>query len=587
MSNTFVPRERLQGSAFGAERAMWDATLERGMVDLRHKQILARVDVLNSMNTQAMLVAGAAVASMGGESLQTLDDADTWLVWHRVLGSSFVLTAAFTTAASLWVIVVSSNLIMLSQQSVLQGASSEEISSTDAILSAKVEDVRIFYTASIASLLISSLLMVWINQTFLNSAITTVTFYAFARFAVTHISHTHDEFARQTSLQPHDSQSPTSRLLSLCVQEILPSLVPCWSVSSAADATAGSRSLPLSSGSARGYSQLDEPSNNAPRGERQDPVDWVAPAAAPEGLRPPASSSTATAVPNRRQTAPPIPEERRLSPMGMGASIPPRGRANTAMTPRSLALSSREVVLQGWLRKAPSMRLDAKQQTLLFRPPSGGGPPSWWPAGVPTAAGGSAGESLPTLPISTQQDRYFVMRADASLSYYRAMEEFDLDLEPRATLSLPKLEVHRARDAKGALLLVLVQHQVDPNNSNSRNSGGAASGGGGGGGGHAASPPDATASVQRPRGVSGGGIARGIASLFTSSDPKAWCIQGKDDGETSAWMLRIEAAAAAPGVGGEPGVHGQGQAGAGGAAEVGTEAQAEGAQVAAGAAQSP
>ena len=86
-----VPRERLAGSAFGAERAMWDATLERGMVELRHKQILARVEVLNSMNTQAMLVAGAAVASMGGESLQTLDDADTWLVWHRVLGSSFVL----------------------------------------------------------------------------------------------------------------------------------------------------------------------------------------------------------------------------------------------------------------------------------------------------------------------------------------------------------------------------------------------------------------------------------------------------------------------------------------------------------------
>ncbi len=45
--------EQHHGSAIRAERAMWDATLERGMVDLKHKQILARVDVLNSMNTQA------------------------------------------------------------------------------------------------------------------------------------------------------------------------------------------------------------------------------------------------------------------------------------------------------------------------------------------------------------------------------------------------------------------------------------------------------------------------------------------------------------------------------------------------------
>jgi hypothetical protein len=41
-------------------------------------------------------------------------------------------------ACALWVIVVSSNLIMLSQQSVLQGHNSEEVSRVDKILSRKV-----------------------------------------------------------------------------------------------------------------------------------------------------------------------------------------------------------------------------------------------------------------------------------------------------------------------------------------------------------------------------------------------------------------------------------------------------------------
>lgn len=115
---------------------MWDATLERGMVELQHQQISARVDVLNSMNTQAMLVAGAAFSSLGGESLETLEDEMS--MWKISLKTAFVTVSAVTMACSLWVIVVSSNLIMLSQQSVLQGRSSSEVHAVDAILRRKV-----------------------------------------------------------------------------------------------------------------------------------------------------------------------------------------------------------------------------------------------------------------------------------------------------------------------------------------------------------------------------------------------------------------------------------------------------------------
>lgn len=99
-----------------AEQQMWVANQKRDLLELRHRQILARVEWLNQLNTQvpawpiagdpgrvgvsaaprappaasdvrltcylwrpaaqAMLVAGSAVASLGGESLQTIDDAD-------------------------------------------------------------------------------------------------------------------------------------------------------------------------------------------------------------------------------------------------------------------------------------------------------------------------------------------------------------------------------------------------------------------------------------------------------------------------------------------------------------------------------
>ena len=50
----------------------------------------------------------------------------------------------------------------------------------DAILTKRAADVRLFYMISIFSLLISTLLMAWINMSLLNSLITTAIFYAFA-----------------------------------------------------------------------------------------------------------------------------------------------------------------------------------------------------------------------------------------------------------------------------------------------------------------------------------------------------------------------------------------------------------------------
>ena len=111
-----------------AEQQMWVANQKRDLLELRHRQIHARVDLLNQLNTQAMLVAGSAVASLGGESLETID-----AVWATatVLDFIFVASTAATLCFSLWVI---SNLIMLSQMTALTGHSAYDVKTADEIL---------------------------------------------------------------------------------------------------------------------------------------------------------------------------------------------------------------------------------------------------------------------------------------------------------------------------------------------------------------------------------------------------------------------------------------------------------------------
>ena len=76
------------------------------------------------------------------------------------MGSLFVGGAAATLTSSLWVIFTSTHLVELSQQSALHGTDARDIKQADAILEERMREVRMFYVASLGSLLASSLLMV-------------------------------------------------------------------------------------------------------------------------------------------------------------------------------------------------------------------------------------------------------------------------------------------------------------------------------------------------------------------------------------------------------------------------------------------
>jgi hypothetical protein len=166
------------GGMISGERSMWDANIERGTLELRHKEILARIDILNQLNTQSMLIAGCAVQALGGESLQVVEVEATDTPWESALGgilaTLFVGSTAVTLTTSLWVIFTSTHLIELSQHTALHGTRAQDVTEANYILEDRMRDVRMFYIVALASLLLSSLLMVCMSMSGRNAAVVAV-----------------------------------------------------------------------------------------------------------------------------------------------------------------------------------------------------------------------------------------------------------------------------------------------------------------------------------------------------------------------------------------------------------------------------
>mmetsp|Transcript_5107 Transcript_5107/g.15576 ORF Transcript_5107/g.15576 Transcript_5107/m.15576 type:complete len:507 (+) Transcript_5107:157-1677(+) len=148
-----------------------------------------------------MLVAGSAVASLGGESLQTIDDAD---LKRLALDTVFIASTAATLCFSLWVIFISSNLIMLSQMTALTGTSANDVKTADEILARKIAEVRSFYLLSLITLLSSALSMMWMNLTIVNSLVATAIFSAISVHAFITLRDTSEEFHEKTTFTGED-----------------------------------------------------------------------------------------------------------------------------------------------------------------------------------------------------------------------------------------------------------------------------------------------------------------------------------------------------------------------------------------------
>ena len=185
-----------------------------------------------------------------------------------------------------------------------------------------------------------------------NSILTTLVFFMFTYHAVASIRRTHGEFGQHTSLRPsaHERVHPLRRFTRLWTREFTPSTL--W----------GSET----------YTQLDDGLFHSP--SEQPSVRHDEPSQREDEASANASVRTDGELPNL------------VSPHQLQ-----RARTITRQLTRSVS----KVVRTGWLRKAPSWRLEWRQQQLA----------------VGGAGRGVAIAALPILKIEAKDERYFVLRA--------------------------------------------------------------------------------------------------------------------------------------------------------------------------------
>ena len=111
------------------QKRLWEKSFERDSLEVRHQMIQMRVEMLNTMNTQATLVAGAIVGGMlsGGEIDAALSiNTPTFLNLfglgdlNRLLVMIYITSATLAMTSSLWVVHMSCTLINTSHRSRMQ-----------------------------------------------------------------------------------------------------------------------------------------------------------------------------------------------------------------------------------------------------------------------------------------------------------------------------------------------------------------------------------------------------------------------------------------------------------------------------------
>jgi len=383
------------GGLISGERSMWDANKERGTLELRHKEILARIDILNQLNTQSMLVAGCAVASLGGESLQVVDD-ETENVLGAVVGALFAGTTAITLTSSLWVIFISTHLIELSQQSALHGKLAQDITEADHILEERMRDVRMFYIVALASLLASSLFMVWINMSLANSAAVTAVFVLGVMHAGRTRAETRAAFMERTSLDCDLGRSFGDLFGHFVFHTCLMGLPLFGRGAKRGDDASGTR----------GYEGLVDDGD----GDGGDPRAGAAPAGGGDEAMPCGSDGGSTRS---------VRATRRLSASSVaGPPAPP------------------QYYLKGWLAKVAS----------------GSGPLRH----VPHDQLGS----LASVRAPDCKDRRYVVLSGGQLSWWKHEEEHTLMLEPQTTLAVAEYVAIEAPGQRDAPAIALVPRAV-------------------------------------------------------------------------------------------------------------------------------
>jgi len=151
----------MSGSLVGSEHRYRAATREQGILNLGMQRIDVRCSALESISTQATLVAGFAFGSLQPDVLDSLANEETIPnLWLRHLFSvAFIASSAVSFSASIWVIYMSLYVGYKAQFSALQGKSGFAVSTSLQILLRSNERIAEWFNISLIALAVGAVLM--------------------------------------------------------------------------------------------------------------------------------------------------------------------------------------------------------------------------------------------------------------------------------------------------------------------------------------------------------------------------------------------------------------------------------------------
>ena len=133
----------------GAEQRLINLNMNAGQLQVQRQILQLRVDFLNQLNTQTMLIAGVAVGMLSSLELEAINgeeheqESKSWHHSARIF--VYTIFSSISLGCSIWVLYTSNNLINLATMSALQAERLSDVQGADNILALRMKDVRRMY----------------------------------------------------------------------------------------------------------------------------------------------------------------------------------------------------------------------------------------------------------------------------------------------------------------------------------------------------------------------------------------------------------------------------------------------------------
>ena len=128
----------------GAEQRLINLQLDQGRLAVQRQILQLRVDYLTNLNTQTMLLAGAAVGMLSSLELEAIQPEEEERR-RMIITATYIFCSSISLGSSIWVLYTSNNLINLATMSALQAERLSDVQGADNILALRMKDVRRMY----------------------------------------------------------------------------------------------------------------------------------------------------------------------------------------------------------------------------------------------------------------------------------------------------------------------------------------------------------------------------------------------------------------------------------------------------------